>query len=49
MNKDDQTRICFRVDTDIAEKLKDKAKAEYLSASAYIRKCLEKTLKEELK
>lgn len=45
MSKDNQTRICFRIDLDAAEKLKDKAKDEYMTTSAYIRKQIIESLK----
>lgn len=49
MSKDNQTKICFRIDLEDAEKLKDKAKNEYMTTSAYIRKQVIESLKGENK
>lgn len=39
-----ETKICFRVDTEFAEVLKELAELNYQSVSAYIRKHLEKAV-----
>lgn len=45
----DETKISFRIDTDMAQVLKEVAELNYQTVSAYIRQQLEKALQEELK
>lgn len=45
MRKEEQTKICFRIDLDTAEQLKEKAEDEYMTTSAFIRKLIIEDLK----
>lgn len=45
MNKEEKTKICFRIDLDIAEQLKEKAEDEYMTTSSFIRKLIIENLK----
>lgn len=40
-------KISFRVDEDTLNRIQEQAKSQYLSVSAYIRKCLDLQLKKE--
>lgn len=43
----EQKKISFRVEEDMYNRLQSHAKEQYLSVSAYIRKCLNEQLKKE--
>lgn len=49
MKNYDGTKITFRIDEYTAQQLKQIAKKHYLTVSAYIRKCLDQMIQEEMK